>query len=426
MSLKERIRLEALGRVERGEINVVQSAELMDLSLRQARRMWKRFKAAGAGGLVHRLRGRASNRRLGAEVRDRVLKLHQERYADFGPTLACEKLAEDGLVLSPDTLSALLKERGLWQRRRRRGRHRKRRERRACLGSLVQMDGSHHDWFEGRARQCVLMVLIDDATNRTYARFYSGETTEAAFDAFGRWVKRQGLPRALYVDRHSIYRDQGHPEKPTQFGRAMKQLAVELIQAHSPQAKGRVERRNAVFQDRLVKEMRLRKISSMQQANVFLEGMFLDDLNRRYAVKALHEQDLHRAPEADLELEDVLCVQEQRVVGRDWCVRWQSRWLQIDRRHAALNLPARKVLIKHRADGQLIVEHKGERLTCAQLDARPVPARRKTPIVNNRRWRPSAVHPWNRQRPVPASGLRAEPAPATPAQVPLARKRKTR
>src|SRR4051812_18965644 len=180
MSLDERIRLDALNRVKRGELTVVGAAELAGVSLRQIRRAWKRFKSQGAAGLVHKLRGRAGNRRLSPETRQRVVKLHQEKYGDFGPTLACEKLAQiDELELSPNTLTALLKERGLWQRRRRRGRHRKRRERRASFGSMVQRDGSHHDWFEGRADRCVLMVLIDDATNRTYARFYPAETTEA-------------------------------------------------------------------------------------------------------------------------------------------------------------------------------------------------------------------------------------------------------
>ena len=188
--------MEALGRVRRGELTVVAAAALMGLSVRQARRAWKRYREQGDRGLVHGLRGRGSNRRLIEELRARIVKRHQERYADFGPTLACEKLAEEGLVLSPDTLTALLKERGLWERRRRHGKHRMRRERRAWFGSMVQMDGSHHDWFEGRAGKCVLMVVIDDATNRTYARFYAAETTEAAFDVFGRWATRQGLPRS--------------------------------------------------------------------------------------------------------------------------------------------------------------------------------------------------------------------------------------
>jgi hypothetical protein len=415
MSLDERIRLEVIGRVKRGELTVVESAELMGVSLRQARRIWKRFKAQGHKGLVHKLRGLPSNRRLSQDVCERAVKRHQERYADFGPTLACEKLAEEGLQLSPDTLTALLKERGLWQRIRRRGRHRQRRERRACLGSMVQLDGSHHDWFEGRGPKCVLMVVIDDATNLTWARLYPAETTEASFDVFGRWVKRQGLPRAVYADGHSIYRDDDHPERPTQFGRAMKQLGVELIRAHSPQAKGRVERRNAVFQDRLVKEMRLRNISDMRQANALLDGSFLDDLNRRYAVKAQDSNDLHRALEAGVKLEEILCVQEQRVVGQDWCVRWKNRWLQISSEHGSLHLPRRKVLIKHLADGQLLVEHQSKALTFKELGTKPAAVKMKRPIINNRRWKPGAKHPWNRE---PAVGTRppVNPAPAAPAR----------
>lgn len=406
--------MEALGRVKRGELTVAAAAEVMGLSLRQARRVWKRFGAEGDGGLVHRLRGRAGNRRLSRDVRERAVKLHQEKYADFGPTLACEKLAEEhGLDLSPDTLTALLKERGLWERRRRRGRHRKRRERRARFGSLVQMDGSVHDWFEGRGPKCVLMVLVDDATGRTFARFYPAETTRAAFDAFGRWAQSHGLPRGLYVDRHSIYRDEDHPEKPTQFGRAMEGLGVELICAHSPQAKGRVERRNGLFQDRLVKEMRLRGISDTGRANDLLEGRFLDDLNRRYAVAAAKAGDLHRPAPPDLG--EVLCAWEERVVGNDWCVRWNNRWLQIDKAHAALGLPRKKVTVKEPACGGLVVEHKGVRLGYEEVGVRPPKARARRPVVNNRRYKPAAGHPWNRD-PVGKASRRVSPAPAAPAR----------
>jgi hypothetical protein len=425
MSVTDRVRLDAMGRVTRGELTVVAAAGLMGISLRQARRVWKRFRAEGDGGLVHRLRGRASNRRLGEEVRARAVKLHQERYADFGPTLACEKLAGEGLALSPDTLTALLKERGLWQRRRRRGRHRKRRERRASFGSMLQVDGSHHDWFEGRAGRCVLMVIIDDATGRTYARFYPAETTAAAFDAFGRWVAKHGLPRSLYVDRHAIYRDEDHPERPTQFGRAMKELGVELILAHSPQAKGRVERRHAVFQDRLVKELRLRGIRDMHQANALLDGSFLAHLNRRYAIDPAAEEDLHRPPGAGVVPEEVLCVHAERVVGRDWCVRWANRWLQITAGHAALDLPRRRVLVRELAGGRLLLEHRGQRLCFTELAARPAPAKPKKVIVNNRRWRPDETHPW-KKRSGPAVGPRppVNPAPAAPARgLPAARKK---
>jgi transposase len=414
MSAKERVRLEAFNRVKRQELSVVAAAELVGLSLRQARRVWKRFRSQADAGLVHRLRGRASNRRFPEALRERAVKLHQEHYSDFGPTLACEKLAEDHeLVISPDTLVTLLKERGLWVRKRRRGRHRKRRERRSCFGSMVQMDGSHHDWFEGRAPKCVLMVMIDDATSRTYARFYPAETTEAAFDVLGRWVKRHGIPRSLYVDRHSIYRDEDHPDRPTQFGRAMKQLSVRLICAHSPQAKGRVERRNALFQDRLVKEMRLRKISSIDQGNELLESLFLEELNRRYAIDPKKQQDLHREVDQQMKLEQVLCVEEQRVVAQDWCVRWKNRWLQIEKRHEGLRLAGKGVLVKQLASGELIVEYKAQRLSCRELGQRPEPKRKKQPVLNNRSWKPAVDHPWKKR-----SAQRADPrvslAPAAP------------
>ena len=415
MSLKERIRLDALGRVKRGELKVRAAAELIGLSERQTRRLWRRFRENGAAGLVHRLRGRQSNRRLAQELGERIIKRHQERYADFGPTLACEKLAEEGMVLSPNTLTGLLKQRHLWQRRRRRGKHRQRRERRASFGMMVQMDGSHHDWFEGRCDKCVLMVIIDDATNVTYARLYPAETTEAAFDVFGRWSRAHGLPRAVYVDQHGIYRDAEHREKPTQFGRAMKDLGVELIQAHSPQAKGRVERRNALFQDRLVKEMRLRGISDMRQANAYLEQQFLKDLNGRYAVKARRQRDLHRPLEAWMVLEEVLCVQEHRVVGEDWCVRWRNRWLQIDARHEDLRLPRRRVLVKQRGDGVLVVEHGQQRLVYKELAAKPVAAKTRKVVLNNRRWTPPASHPW-RLGLVPVEASRGSLAPAAPAR----------
>jgi len=415
MSAKERLRLESLSRVKRGEITVVESAGLMGLSLRQARRLWKRYRDEGDAGLVHRLRGRASGRRLPEELRERVVKRHQERYQDFGPTLACEKLAEEGLRVSPKTLTLLLRERGLWERHRRRGKHRSRRERRASFGLMLQMDGSHHDWFEGRAGKCVLMVIIDDATSQTYARLYPAETTDAAFDVFLRWAKAHGLPRELYVDRHGIYRDEEHPEKPTQFGRAMKELGVRLILAHSPQAKGRVERRNALFQDRLVKELRLRRISSMEQANAYLEQRFLKEINDRYAVSPRRETDLHRPVEAGTVLEEVLCVQEKRVVGEDWCVRWKNRWLQLDGCHAPLRLPRRSVLVKERGDRALVVLHGPERLTWQELSKKPEPKKVKKAVVNNRRWMPGKEHPWKRGL-AERLASRGSPAPAAPAR----------
>ena len=416
------MRLDALSRVKRGELSVVEAAELMSVSLRQARRVWKRFKSGGDAGLLHRLRGRVSNRRLPEELRDKIVRRHQEVYRDFGPTLACEKLAEEGLVLSPDTLVAILRERHLWQRQRKAGRHRKRRERKQHFGRMVQMDGSHHDWFEGRGiakAWCVLMVIVDDATGQTYARFYAAETTAAAMDVLGRWINGYGVPRSVYVDRHGIYRSEEALDgscPPTQFGRAMKTLDVELILARSPQAKGRVERKHRVFQDRLVKELRLRRISEMGQANVLLERVVLPELNRRYAVKAQRTGDLHRR--APGKIEEILCVQEDRVVGQDWCVRWKSRWLQVEACPATVGLAGKKVTVKELSGGKVLVQREGLSLAFMELSSRPKPERRKPgPVaqINHRRWKPGPDHPYHRQgRAEKFSRSRKAAAPPTP------------
>lgn len=390
--MKEQDRLDVFSRVKRKELTVIEAAEELGLSVRQARRMWKRFRSCGVAGLVHQLRGRVSNRRMPEVMREKIVRLYQKHYHDFGPTFACEKLREHGLMVSPDSLVSILKEQGLYQPMRKRKQHRKRRERRSCFGSLIQMDGSHHDWFEGRSPGCCLMVMIDDATNQTFARFYHSEDLVAAFDVFGRWCEKHGLPRALYVDKHTIYRDSEDPSRLTQFGRAMKELGVKLICAHSPQAKGRVERRNRVFQDRLVKELRLRKIRRMDQANVFLEEVFLPSLNAKYTVKAKRESDLHRQLPAGKKLSEILCVSERRKVGNDWCVRWRNRWLQIEKQNSALGLAGKEVEVRELRDRTLLLRYQQHPLMWKELKAKP---KAKKPIVNNRQWRPSPTHPWN-------------------------------
>jgi hypothetical protein len=404
MSDKERVRMELLWRVKRKEITLVRAAELGGLSVRQMRRLWKRYRTRGDRGLVHGLRGRRSNRRIDDATRRAVVELCRHKYPDFGPTFACQKLAaEDGHHLSPDTLTNLLKEQGLWQPRRRRPRHRSCRTRRPSFGELLQLDGSEHDWFEGRGDRCVLMVMMDDATNRTDARFFARETLAAALEMFRRWSTARGLPRALYVDRAGIYRGgQDKDGKPTltQFGRAMRDLGVELILANSPQAKGRVERRNGLLQDRLVKEMRLAGIGSIEAANAFLERTYLAELNRDYTRPAADAADAHRRPGAPhVNLAEVLCEHEQRVVGRDWCVRWHNGWLQIDAAHEALALPGKRVTVKALADGNLLLEHREQRLTYRAVGPqRPERARPKAkgPIRNNKRWKPAKSHPWKR------------------------------
>ena len=403
MSVKERRRQELMSRVQDKQMTVAKASRLLGVSVRQGWRLCKRYAGHGAGGLVHGLRGKASNHAIKTSVRQAVLKLYREKYDDFGPTLACEQLKKEGHHVGVKTLWRWLLKDGLWARRRRRKAHRSRRERRECLGELVQMDGSHHDWFEARGRWCVLMVMIDDATGRTFARFFEGETTAAAMEVFGAYVRRHGLPHELYVDRDSIYRSdrQATVEEElrgqgpaTQFGRAMKQLDVKLILANSPQAKGRVERMNGTLQDRLVKEMRLAKISDIAAANAFLNKAFLPALNRKFMVKAKVPGDVHRKPPRGPKLDEVLSFQEKRRVSNDWCVSWRNRIFQLDRRHERMALAGREVVVREKLKGTIQLLHQGHTLRWRELAERPSRPRLKPIVSNNQPWKPPAEHPW--------------------------------
>jgi hypothetical protein len=426
MSQKERERLELFAQVRKQTLNLVEVAALLPLSYRQCKRVWKRYQAEGDRGLVHRLRGRPSTHRKPDKDRRQALALVREHYADFGPTLAAEMLAKHhALALDSETLRRWLIADGHWQRHRRRSPHRQRRERKAHAGELVQIDGSHHDWFEERGPQCVLMVMIDDATNRTYARFYEAEDTRAAFDVFGRYHDRYGLPQALYPDQDSIYQVNmvecaaGTPRPLTQFGRAMQTLGVRVQCAHSPQAKGRVERRHQVFQDRLVKELRLAGINTLAAANDYLEKHFLPDLNARVIVTAASATDLHRKLPRGLRLEEALCWEETRVVARDWTLSWQGRSYQIDKRHAALSLVGRRVVVRELMDGRRQILHRGVKLTWRELAAPPVaPLAQDEPalklVVTAVVRKPATDHPWRRWG-IAASAATRRAGPSAPA-----------
>jgi len=405
MSQKERTRLGVMQQVKAEQMTLVAAAEVLRLSYRQAKRIWRRYEQRGDKGLVHQSRGRASNRAKEGSLKERILARYQARYSDFGPTLAAEHLRQEGLELDHETLRRWLLAQGLWTIRRRRQKHRQWRERKACFGQLVQMDGSHHDWFEGRAQPAVLMVMIDDATNHTYALFAQQETTRAAYDVFEGYVRRNGLPQALYVDRDSIYQTTREPtlaeqladQQPlTQFGRAMEQLGVELDCAFSPQAKGRVERRNGVFQDRLVKEMRLAGINDLAAANRFLEEKFLPALNRRFCVPAAQPADVHRA--LPRHLAEVLSWEELRVVQRDWTLSWQGRYFQISPRHEGLCLVGKQVVVRELRDGTIQLVWAAQKLQFQELNQRPKPVKVAQPSTLKRavRSKPSCEHPWRR------------------------------
>ena len=360
MSQRERDLLKIMAPVLDGKRTQAEAARLADLSIRQIRRLQGKLAQGGDGVLVHGLRGKPSNRRLDAAMRQRVLDTYRQHFADFGPTLACEKLAELELVVSPDTLRRWLIAEGLWQRRRQRDPHRRRRPRRACFGELVQIDASIHAWLEGRGEELVLITMIDDATSRVLARFYPGGTVETHMDLVERWLKRYGRPLALYSDRHSIFesQDKGHvlPNAETQFGRALRELQIELIRAHSPQAKGRVERSFGTAQDRWVKELRLADARTATQANAVLERL-LPNHNRRFAKPAKDSADAHRELGRSFDLAAILSIQEERVVANDYTIRFQNRFYQLLKPIYPGERGGR-VVIELRRDGRMAIRFK--------------------------------------------------------------------
>jgi Winged helix-turn helix len=360
MSQKERDVLKILHGVIDGQRTQAQAAHLLKLSIRQVRRIQRKLEAGGDQALIHGLRGKPSNHRCDGAFRRAVLAAYRRRYHDFGPTFASEKLAEEGLVVSPQTLRRWLMEEGLWQRRRRRDPHRSRRPRRECFGELVQMDASTHDWLEGRGESMVLITMIDDATNYTMARFYPAGTTEAHMDLLERWLRRHGRPVAVYTDRHSIFepQDKGRAvaDGLTQFGRALSELSIELIRAHSPQAKGRVERSFGTAQDRWVKELRLAGVTSCEGGNTELERL-LPAHNRRFSKPARRADDAHRPLGPGHDLAAVLSIQEERVVSNDYVVRFGNRHYQL-RKPAYPGLRKGKVVVEQRRDGSLMIRFK--------------------------------------------------------------------
>jgi transposase len=371
MSQKERDVLKILHGVLQGERTQAEAARLLGFSARHVRRLQRRLEAGGDQALVHGLRGRPSNHRTDPVQRQKVLQAYRQCYADFGPTFASEKLAEQGLRVVPQTLRRWLLAEGLWQRRRRRDPHRSRRPRRDCFGELVQIDASIHGWLEGRGDEPVLITLIDDATSRVLARFYPSGTVEAHLDLVGRWLRRYGRPLAFYSDRHSIFepQDKGKalPEGETQFGRALRELGVELIRAHSPQAKGRVERSFGTAQDRWVKELRLAGAATVAGANAVLERL-LPAHNRRFSKPARQSGDAHRPLGPAHDLAAILSIQEARVVANDYTIRFRNRFYQL--------LPpvypgerGGKVVVERRLDGSMAVRFRGHYLKYREVPA---------------------------------------------------------
>jgi Homeodomain-like domain len=419
MSVRELKRVEVLGRVKAGEVTLRQASELLAVSYRHAKRLWKRFRRRGAVGLRHGSVGRRSNRRTPAGLRRRVLALvHREfagdaRHARFGPTLAAEHLREEyGLTVHHETLRRWMLASGLWSRVRDAPKHRQRRERKAHFGELVQLDGSFEAWLEDRGPTACLMHMVDDATSRSGGRFEPQETIWGAVRTLRGWIAAYGIPLALYTDWKNVYvrkptdTELAAGDAPlTQFGRMCAALGIRVIAASSPQAKGRVERGHGTHQDRLIKKLRRKGIGDYDAANTFLATTYFAAHNARFAQAPAAPEDFHTPVPAGLDLDQVFRLETARTVGHDWVVRHDNRLLQLERqgRHYP---PARSsVLVCAYEDAHLEVWYRGRRVPWADITgtavrgARPRPAPPRAPARGAAAARrvPSPTHPW-RQR----------------------------
>jgi len=396
---KELRKLYVIRKVLDKEIWQEKASEILSLSSRQIRRIIKRVRLEGDKGVIHKSRGRPSNRRISDEIRKEVIQLYRSEYGDFGPTLAAEKLEErQGVKVKEETLRLWLIESGDWKKRRKRRGHRRWRERKHHFGEMVQMDGSHHDWFEGRGAGCVLMGYIDDATGKVFGRFYDYEGTIPAMDSFKGYVKKHGLPMAVYLDRHTTYKspaqasiqDELSDQRPlSQFERALKELGVEVIHATSAPAKGRVERLFGTLQDRLVKEMRLRGIRTVQEGNAFLK-QYLPVYNRRFSVRPQERSNLHRPLPLGINLDSILCIQTERTLRNDFTVAHDNKLYQIeDRTHAS------RVRVHKQIDGSIKIFYRGQALRFREIPTRPLrPVKAPVWVGRTEPHPPPPDHPW--------------------------------
>jgi transposase len=422
MSGSELRRAGILARVAAATLTLTSAARLMEVSYRQAKRLYRRYRREGAKGLKHRSAGRPSNRTTPRRLRTRVLALVRAKYSGdvatrFGPTLAAEHLAnEDGITVDHETLRRWLLAAGLWSRARKRSPHRRRRERMAHFGELLQLDGSFHAWFEDRGPHSCLLTLVDDATGQSLGRFGAQETIWAAVEIVRAWIERFGIPRALYTDWKNVYvrrpnqeeRETG-AEPLTQFGRMCAALGIKIIPASSPQAKGRIERNHGTHQDRLVKKLRRKGIGDVAAANAFLETEYWADHNRRFAQPPAAADDFHIAVPRGVRLDQVFRLEERRTVSNDWVVRYDNRYLQIERQ--SHRPPARStVLVYEAADRRIEIRYRDHLMRWTEIAPASLLAKQTTAprawqaprhlpaVVPARRERqvPNVDHPWRR------------------------------
>ena len=420
---RERDRLRVLHEVEQGHLRQREAGARLRLSERQIRRLLQQVRQQGDRGVVHGLRGRSSNRKLSLRFEQRVVRRVRQRYADFGPTLAREKLEQEGLRVSRETLRRWMSQAGLWRPRTKRARAvHVWRARRSAFGEMVMMDSSPYAWLEERGPAGHLVAMIDDATSRIWVRLVEHDTTEENMRTLWGWVARHGRPLALYTDKNGMFvtsrpvqREEQLKDQParTQFGRALAELGIEWIAAHSPQAKGRIERFFSTAQDRLVKEMRLAGIDTLDGANRFLEIHFIPEWEQRFAVSPRHSQDAHRPLDREQRLEQILSVRAVRMVTDDHTVSWEAQRWGVPRESVCAGLRRARVEIERRLDGSHWLRFRGRYLSlhpCPDAPRSVSPSGLRPPGLTDRTSKPTNKtkspyipppdHPWRRTFPL--------------------------
>lgn len=396
-------RLHVIKQAIEKKVKRIKACELLSLGYRQVSRIIKRVKQKGDTGVIHKSRGRSSNRSFPKKLKDMVIKIYRSKYNDFSPTFFSEKLFEmDKIKINPETLRNWLIESGDWKKVRKNRTHREWRERKHCFGEMIQIDGSHHDWFEGRWAKSVYMGYVDDATSKVFGRFYGYEGTLPFMDSFKRYIKKNGIPLSVYIDKHSTYKSTAKPsiedelngiEPMSQVERALKELGVNVIHANSAQAKGRVERSFGTKQDRLVKEMRLKQISSIEEANKFLPE-YLDRHNKKFAVEPKEKANMHRPVPKGLNLDKILCIKTERVLKNDFTISYDGKLYQVKDK-----INAKKVTVEIRTNGSMFVTYKGVNLKYKEIVIRPVKEnKRSSEPASPRTYIPPADHPWRKFR----------------------------
>lgn len=410
MTSKELSRYEVISKLINGQMNGTDAAKQIILSVRHVKRLKAKVKQFGAKGLIHGNRGRNSNRRIDQKIIAKAKIFLKKHYSDFKPTFASEKLEErHSIKLGREKVRQIMIEEKLWKpkpKKQNKG-HRTWRPRKEYYGEMEQFDGSYHQWFPQRGEECCLLASIDDSMGSiTQAEFVNNEGVKPAFAFWQHYAKNKGKPVSIYLDRHSTYKINSRslfddPEALTQFERAMKDLDIQVIHAHSPQAKGRIERLFGTLQDRLIKELRLSKMNTIEEANRFLQEIFIPQFNQRFAVLPSKKKDMHKPlTEIDkVNLDKIFSVQDVRKVNNDFTIRFKGQWFQLGEKQPTLVLKKSSVMIEERLNGELFISLKNKYLDYALLPERPrkVIKMYVTGLTREKQiWQPPANHPWRK------------------------------